>query len=152
MSCSSFEQTVTNEMKMVFMTPRPHKNIKRLWQTKVSYSEKEPDLYRTYLWWCTYVFPNTHNTHTHTRTIVCARNTNSPRIYTVYTGRLLQLPFNLQLLSVFIRLRCMDDKLPWLHGWSSEGYSPHTLQKYCSCSASSACSSHTTSTTATNEL
>jgi len=29
----------------------------------------------------------THNIHT--RTIVCARNTNSPRIYTVYTGHLL---------------------------------------------------------------
>jgi len=39
------------------------------------------------VWWYKFVLPNTQ--YTRTRTIVCARNTNSPRIYTVYTGRLL---------------------------------------------------------------
>ena len=37
---------------------------------------------------------------------------------------ILQLPLNSQLLSVFIRLRCMDDKLSWLRGWSSVRCSP----------------------------
>ena len=41
----------------------------------------------------------------------------------------LQLPLNSQLLSVFIRLRCMDDKLSWLRGWSSARCSPQAHVK-----------------------
>jgi hypothetical protein len=51
MSRSSFEQTVTSEMKMVFMTPQPPQkiNIKHSWHTIDSFSTYEPDLYRTYV-------------------------------------------------------------------------------------------------------
>ena len=93
-------------------------------------------LRREWCWWYRCVFPNTHNTHAHAQLYVHA--TLLLRVSTLsipaaclllHRNRIthwltLQLPLNSQLLSMFIRLRCMDDKLSWLRGWSSARCSP----------------------------
>ena len=78
----------------------------------------------------------THSIHTHTHNYMCTQHQFSEYLHWLYRplacccteiashADSLQLPRNLQLLSVLIRLRCMDDKLPWLRGWSSARCSP----------------------------
>ena len=80
----------------------------------------------------------THTIHTHTHNCMCTQHYFSAYLHCLYrpiaccctkivshTDFSLQLPLNSQLLYVFIRLQCMDDKLSWLRGWSSVRCSPH---------------------------
>jgi len=77
----------------------------------------------------------THTMHTHN--CMCTQHHFSAYLHCLYwplacccaeiashTHFTLQLPLNFQLLSVFIRWRCMDGKLSWLRGWSSTRCSP----------------------------
>jgi len=89
-----------------------------------------------------YVFPNTQNTNANAQLYV--HSTLFLRVSTLSTPAAclllhrnpithwlpLQLPLNSPLLSVFIRLRYMDDKLSWLRGWSSAQCSPQNQSSY----------------------
>ena len=73
----------------------------------------------------------THTIHAHTHNCTCTQHYFSAYLHCLYRlpacccteiashAASLQLPLNSQLLCVFIRLPCVDDKLSWLRGWSS---------------------------------
>ena len=83
----------------------------------------------------------THTIHTQMHNCMCTQHYFSAYTHCLYWPLVcccteiashtdtLQLPLNSQLLSVFIRLRCMDDKLSWLRGWSSARCSPQVWRK-----------------------
>jgi len=86
--------------------------------------------------------PDTHNTHTHNYT--CTRHYFSAYVQCLqpaawllrhriaaHTNTTLQLPRHLHSVSVFVRLRCMDDILSWLVGWASQWRPPQARCMHC---------------------
>jgi hypothetical protein len=75
----------------------------------------------------------THTIHTHTHNCMCTQHYLCAYQHCLcrslaccctgiasHTDLTLHLPLHSQLLSVFISLRCMDDKISWLGGWGSQ--------------------------------
>jgi hypothetical protein len=92
------------------------------------------------LWWYRYELPDTHNAHAHAQLYVYAALFLRIRTMSA-TGRSLaaapnrvthwhhfSVPsYTRNSVSVFISLRCMDDKISWLGGWASQWRPPQIL-------------------------